>query len=204
MTEQLYRRRAGEPVPVWDGEGDVPEFVAAGLTRWADREGADTAAQWLAEDRKEGRLFLVDGSGELRSYTSTELARDYEPVPPAPDAPAVLGTPEGNAAVIAKLHEMAESVGMVFVPDPDKLARCGGLRPGWFAHDVERAAKRAEELFGHLADNPAPDAREALRQAVDAMERGLRSDASADERLLAYEVAQCLETAALARMGGGQ
>src|SRR3546814_19057139 len=73
------------------------------------------------------------GSGVIDFMLPEAFARDYEPVPADP-APAVLGTPEGNAAVIAALHDLAAQVGMVFVPDPEKIAGVGGLpdpAPAW-------------------------------------------------------------------------
>jgi len=104
----------------------MPNEIGAALARLAAEFGADNASRWLDNDRRDGRVFLVE-NGALLSLDAAALNARYERVP-AGDA--LLGTPEGNAAVVAKLTEMAESVGVVFVPDPDKLARCGGVTAG--------------------------------------------------------------------------
>lgn len=65
-------------------------------------------------------------------------------------APTVIGTPEGNAATIAKLNELAVQFGMVFVPDPEKIARAGGLPapadPDTYAADCSAALTRLARM----------------------------------------------------------
>lgn len=72
MTEQLYRRRAGEPVRVWRvGDGEPPEWV---------REGFGGYPGWLA--RSGG--IVVEDRGLI---TKAHFEVSYEPLPaPAPDA----------------------------------------------------------------------------------------------------------------------
>lgn len=75
MTEQLYRRRAGEPVRVWEvGTEPVPEWAAN--------------SSWACAVYNSGwRGFLVLDGLSVRHLTNSAFARDYEPVPePAPDA----------------------------------------------------------------------------------------------------------------------
>lgn len=160
MTGQ-FRRRHGPPVRVWPISAEpAPAWVEAAFGHLLD-----------AWRKMYPGHIVVDMEAVSDSVLRPELfERRYEPVPP-PDVSAVLGTPAGNAAVVAKLHEMAESVGAVFVPDPDKLARCGGLKPGWLARDVAKAQTRAEELA--WPPKPSPDVREAL-EADDGAEQILR------------------------------
>src|SRR3546814_2890190 len=99
MTQQ-YRRRAGEPVDVWRvGDGEPPEWAKA----WHLYEACR---------KHPGDTLMRYESGVIDFMLPEAFARDYEPVPADP-APAVLGTPEGNAAVIAELHDLAAQVGMV-------------------------------------------------------------------------------------------
>src|SRR3546814_898379 len=140
MTQQ-YRRRAGEPVEVWRvGDGEPPEWAKA----WHLYEACR---------KHPGDTLMRYESGVIDFMLPEAFARDYEPVPADP-APAVLGTPEGNAAVIAELHDLAAQVGMVFVPDPEKIAGVGGLpdpAPEWRCFHCDEtftAAAAAREHFG--------------------------------------------------------
>src|SRR3546814_15975258 len=112
MTQQ-YRRRAGEPVDVWRvGDGEPPEWAKA----WHLYEACR---------KHPGDTLMRYESGVIDFMLPEAFARDYEPVPADP-APAVLGTPEGNAAVIAALHDLPAQVGGVVVPDPEPHAGVGG------------------------------------------------------------------------------
>lgn len=79
MTEQLYRRRAGEPVEVWRvGDGEPPEWAA-------DIASKEALAAWIADPRFHG-WWLLEGVSDYPEPPEW-VAHYYEPLPaPAPDA----------------------------------------------------------------------------------------------------------------------
>src|SRR3546814_14610115 len=107
-------------------------------------------------------------SGVIDFMLPEAFARDYEPVPADP-APAVLGTPEGNAAVIAELHDLAAQVGMVFVPDPEKIAGVGGLpdpAPEWRCFHCDETFTDAAAAREHFVVTECEIGRASWRERV--------------------------------------
>jgi len=84
MTEQLYRRRAGEPVQVWRvGDGEPPEWALHCLRTFFDP--GDTEGSLAACVEKYRGLLLVENLWP--PLPDDWFAREYEPLPaPAPDA----------------------------------------------------------------------------------------------------------------------
>lgn len=86
MTEQLYRRRAGEPVQVWRvGDGEPPEWTEHAIRQFLRAFPGVKPRDWASA--MEGSVVFRREDGRLETLAAEAFERDYEPLPtPAPDA----------------------------------------------------------------------------------------------------------------------
>jgi hypothetical protein len=178
MTEQLYRRKAGEPVRVWRvGDGEPPEWVVTQLLRAAPgMEFPDRPAVMRGS-------VILHSDDYPRILTAADFARDYEPLPaPAPDAVWRVVRRILSEHGIGAPREVAEKIALSAT-----LAAYAAIE----AADTEEPA-------------PAPDAREALEIAREALEQITKAhllDMSPASERGACAIAQAIAHAALAKLG---
>lgn len=200
MTEQLYRRRAGEPVKVWRvGDGEPPE--------WAEETAHGHAPRW--------GHYLV--SNEWPPLTPKEFAHSFEPVPaPAEPDAGIVDLPDRVRDALANYdtglwrtcsgcHESEDGYDLGHYPHSEifgcKIGSgcgdCGGIGAVWDTTDYEDMARAMSE-----EPAPAPDAREALEIARAALRR--ISDACPDtcDMTVAHGMAAVADEA-IVRIGSG-
>ena len=204
MTEQLYRRRAGEPVRVWEvGTEPVPEWVGECVRTFFNPGNYQHSLRQCIE--RYAGLLLIEKMWPPQPAET--LARDYEPVPPAPDAAIDSTLTSLPTAVREQLeegagfwrtcsgcHETSDGYNVGRYPHSATFgctlgggcSECGGIGAIWDNADYETISADTAN------SDPAPDAREALERIHRAL-----MDPSRPRQAIGEMV-----EATLARMGG--
>lgn len=127
MTEQLYRRRAGEPVQVWRvGDGEPPEWAQ----KVSRKHFGKSAKDWWSQKPAPGEGWIVTEAGAIED--ARDFAHDYEPLPaPAPDAREALEAARNvvnayTTYVNGRKWEQLSTWGLACSELRQALARIGG------------------------------------------------------------------------------